>query len=147
MKLKQLTVPIENSRDRLYVIMRSFSSKGIIPKAITIVDKGDYGELRILVSDLKVARQILMQKGIPGHVDEVIALNISSQSENHAKILKTIMDAGIQIKYCYPHVNSDLGRTIMIYCFSDNEKAIQALSKQHIYSTDCDDLDLLEAAA
>jgi len=147
MKLKQLTVPIENSRDRLYVIMKAFSRKGIIPRAITIVDKGDFGELRILASDLKTARQILMQKGIPGHVDEVIALEVGSQSENYSKILKKLMDANIQIKYSYSYADSTLGRSIMIFSLNDNEKAIEALSIQQIHTTDCDGLDLLEAAA
>ena len=79
MRLKQITVPIENSHDRLYEITKAFTSKGIIPRALTLVDKGNFGELRILVSDLIAARQILMQKGIPGRVDEVVALEIGNQ--------------------------------------------------------------------
>ena len=68
MKLKQISVPIENSHDRLYKITKAFSSRGIIPRALTLVDKGNYGELRILVSDLIAARQILMQKCIPNQL-------------------------------------------------------------------------------
>ena len=62
MKLKQISVPIENSRARLYEITKALDDRGIAPKAFTLVDKGNYGELRILVSDLPAVRQILMQK-------------------------------------------------------------------------------------
>ncbi|MEJ2730156.1 MAG: amino acid-binding protein, partial [Deltaproteobacteria bacterium] len=72
MKLKQISVPIENSHDRLYELTKALAEKGITPRALTLVDKGNYGELRIVVSDLITARQILMQKNIPGRVDDVV---------------------------------------------------------------------------
>jgi hypothetical protein len=147
MKLKQISVPIENSHDRLYEITKALTSKGIIPSALTLVDKGNLGELRILVSDLIAARQILMQKGIPGRVDEVIALQIENQLEQLSLIVKALMDADINIKYSYAYAGSNLDKTIMIFCFSDNEKAIQVLTKKHIHALDYRDFGMLETAA
>ncbi|MGD9225751.1 MAG: amino acid-binding protein, partial [Desulfobacterales bacterium] len=74
MKLKQISVPIENSRDRLYELTHALENKGITPRALTLVDTGNYGELRILVSDVVTARQILLQKEIPGRIDDVVAV-------------------------------------------------------------------------
>ena len=68
MKLKQISVPIENSHDRLYELTKALAAKGIIPRALTLVDKGNYGELRIVVSDLIGARQVLMQMNIPQYI-------------------------------------------------------------------------------
>ena len=147
MKLKQISVPIENSHDRLYEITKAFTRKGIIPRALTLVDKWNYGELRILVSDLVAARQTLMQMGIPGRVDEVVALEIESQTGHLSLIIKTLMDAGIKIKYSYAYAGSNLRKTIMIFCFSDNEKAIQVLTKKHIHALDHNAFGMLEAAA
>ena len=147
MKLKQITVPIENSHDRLYEITKALTSKGIIPSAFTLVDKGNLGELRILVSDLIAARQILMQKGIPGRVDEVIALQIENQLEQLSLIVKALMDADINIKYSYAYAGGNLNKTIMIFCFSDNEKAIKVLTKKHIHALDYRAFGMLEAAA
>ena len=147
MKLKQISVPIENSHDRLYKITKAFSSRGIIPRALTLVDKGNYGELRILVSDLIAARQILMQKCIPERVDEVVALEIKNRSEQLSLIIKALMDADINIKYSYSYTGSTLGKNIMIFCFSDNEKAIQVLTQKHIQALDYRSFSILEAAA
>lgn len=147
MKLKQITVPMENSHDRLYEVTKAFTGRGIIPRALTLVDKGYFGELRILVSDLKAARQLLMQMGIPGRVDDVIALQIENRLDQLSLIFKAVMDAGITITYSYEYVGSANHKSIMIFCFSDNEKAAEVLSKCHIHTLDYRDLDMLEAAA
>jgi hypothetical protein len=139
MKLKQISVPIENSHDRLYEITKALASKGITPRALTLVDKGNYGELRIVVSDLIAARQVLMQKNIPGRIDDVVA--------NLSQIIEELMEAEINIKYSYAYAGDNLGKTIMIFCFSDNDKAIQVLRKKHIHALDYHTLGMLEAAA
>ena len=147
MKLKQISVPIENSHDRLYEITKALADRGITPKAFTLVDKGNYGELRILVPDLTAARQILMQKEIPGRIEEVVALEIQNQPEHLSQIIEALMAAGINIKYSYAYAGGHLGKTVMIFCFSDNDRALQVLSQKRIHALDYLTFDMLEAAA
>ena len=147
MKLKQISVPIENSHDRLYEITKALADRGISPRAFTLVDKGNYGELRILVPDLTAARQILMQKEIPGRIEEVVALEIQNQPEHLSQIIEALMAAGINIKYSYAYAGGHLGKTVMIFCFSDNDRALQVLSQKRIHALDYLTFDMLEAAA
>jgi hypothetical protein len=147
MKLKQISVPIENSHDRLYEITKALAERGISPRAFTLVDKGNYGELRILVSDLTAARQILMQKEIPGRIEEVVALEIQNQPEHLSQIIEALMAAGINIKYSYAYAGGHLGKTVMIFCFSDNDRALQVLTQKRIHALDYLTFDMLEAAA
>jgi hypothetical protein len=147
MKLKQISVPIENSHDRLYEITKALADRGITPRAFTLVDKGNYGELRILVSDLTAARQILLQKEIPGRIDEVVALEIQNQPGHLSHIIQTVMDADIHIKYSYAYAGRHLGKTIMIFCFSDNDRALEVLVEKRIHALDYMTFDMLEAAA
>lgn len=147
MKLKQITVPIENSYHRLYEITKAFAGGGVAPRAFTLVDKGNYGELRILVSDIRTARQILMQKDIPGRVDEVVALEIENSSEHLPLIIKALMDADINIKYSYAYGGVAAGKSVMVFCFSDNEKAIRILNEKRIQALDYQAFGMLEAAA
>jgi hypothetical protein len=146
MKLKQISVPIENSHDRLYEITKALADRGISPRAFTLVDKGNYGELRILVSDLIAARQILMQKDIPGHIDEVVALEIKNQPGHLSQIFEALMEAEININYSYAYAGGHLGKTIMIFCFSDNDRALQVLTER-FNVLDYLTFDMLEAAA
>jgi len=147
MKLKQISVPIENSHDRLYALTKALEEKGITPRALTLVDKGNYGELRILVSDVIAARQVLMQNAIPGRIDEVVALEIGNRSGQLSQIIEELKDAEINIKYSYASAGNNLGKTIMIFCFSDNDRAIQVLTKKHIRALDYHTFGMLEAAA
>ncbi|MGD8993225.1 MAG: amino acid-binding protein [Desulfobacterales bacterium] len=147
MKLKQISVPIENSHDRLYEITKALADRGIRPRAFTLVDKGNFGELRLLVSDLTAARQILMQREIPGRIDEVVALEIRNQPGHLSHIIQALMDAEINIKYSYAYAGNHLGKTIMIFCFSDNDRALQVLSEKRIHALDYLTFDMLEAAA
>ena len=147
MKLKQISVPIENSHDRLYELTKALAGKGIIPRALTLVDKENYGELRIVVSDLIGARQVLMQMSIPGRIDAVVAIEIQNQPGHLPQIIEELMEAGIHIKYSYACAGDNLGKTIMIFCFSDNDRALQVLNKKHIHALDYHTLGMLEAAA
>jgi hypothetical protein len=147
MKLKQITVPIENSYERLVELTSALSDKGIRPGALTLVDTGNYGELRILVSDLATARQILMQKDIPGRVDDVVAVQIDNGPGQLSGLMKKLMDAGIKIKYSYAHTGANPGKTIMVFCFNDNDKAIRVLTEKHIRPLDNNIISRLEAAA
>ena len=147
MKLKQISVPIENSHDRLYELTSALGDKGITLKTLTLVDTGNYGELRILVSDVVAARQILLQKEIPGRVDDVVAVEIENTPGQLSILIEKLMNAGIKIKYSYAYAGINLRKTIMIFCFNDNDKAIQVLTKKQIEPLDYNSIGMLEAAA
>jgi hypothetical protein len=147
MKLKQISVPMENSYDRLYQLTKALESEGITPKAFTLVDTGNYGELRIIVSEVATARQILMQKDIPGRVDDVVAVEIENTPGQLFELLKKLMDADLKIKYSYAYAGINRGKTVMVFCFNDNDKAIGVLTEKHIRPMDYRTISRLEAAA
>ena len=147
MKLKQITVPIENSHDRLYELTRALDDKGITPRALTLVNTGYYGELRILVSDVVTARQILLQKDMPGRIDDVVAVEIENTAGQFSNLIEKLMDADIKIKYSYACAGVNTGKTIMVFCFSDNDKAIQVLKEKQIRPLEYNSIGVLETAA
>jgi len=78
MKLQQITVSIENSAGRLLEVTRALADAGINLRALNLVDTGDFGQLRLLVSDVSKARQIMMSKQLSARVDEVVAAEIAA---------------------------------------------------------------------
>lgn len=147
MKLKQITVPMENSYDRLHELTRALENEGITPRALTLVDTGNYGVLRILVSEVAAARQILMQKDIPGRIDDVVAVPIDRTCGQLSMLIEKLMDADIKIKYSYATTGINRGKSVMVFCFNDNDKAIRVLTEKHIRPLDHDAIGMLEAAA
>jgi len=147
MKLKQISVPMENSYDRLYKLTKALESEGITPRALTLVDTGDFGELRILVSEVATARQILLQKDIPGRVEDVVAVEIDNTTGQLSELIEKLMDASIKIKYSYAYAGVNQGKTVMVFCFDDNDKAIRVLTEKHIKPLNSKTIGMLEVAA
>jgi hypothetical protein len=147
MKLKQISVPMENSYGRLYELTKALENGGITPRALTLVDTGNYGELRILVSEVATARQILMQKDIPGRIDDVVAVEIENTAGQLFELIGKLMDVDIKIKYSYASAGVNRGKTVMVFCFNDNDKAIRVLTEKHIQPLDYNTIGMHEVAA
>jgi len=145
MKLKQISVPIENSHRRLYEFTRALGDNGINPQAMALVDTGNFGELRVLVSDTAKARQILMQKDIPGRVDDVVAVQLEDKPGQLPELLARLMEADINVKYGYALAGRNSGNIIMVFRFSDNDKAIRVLREKEVRLVDSDAIGKLEA--
>jgi hypothetical protein len=145
MKLKQISVQIENSHDRLYEFTRALGDEGINLRALTLVDTGHFGELRVLVSDTSMARQILMKKDMPARVDDVVAVQVEDKPGQLADLLERLMAGGIKIQYGYALAGMDSGKAIMIFRFDDNDKAIEVLSRKDVQLVDQDSFNKIAA--
>ena len=147
MKLKQISVQIENSQDRLYEFTRALADEGINLRALTLVDTGNFGELRVLVSDTSKARQILMKNDIPARVDDVVAVQMEDKPGQLADLLERLMATGIKIKYGYELAGMDSGKAIMIFRFDDNDRAIEVLTQKEVPLMDRDTFNKFAAAS
>jgi len=146
-KLKQISVPIENSKDRLYECTKALGDNGINLRALNLVDTGNYGQLRLLVSDVAAARQILMQKYIPAWVEDVVAIEVEDRPGQFSKLLQSLMAADIKIKYSYASAGNSSTKAVMVFCFDDNDRAIEILKEKGVKLLDFVTFGRLEAAA
>lgn len=127
MKLKQITISIENSHGRLFDVSNALAQEGINLRALNLVDTGAFGQLRLLVSDLPKARRILMEKHLPARIDEVVAAEITDKPGALAELLKCLLDTQINVIYSYAFIGYPSGNAVMIFRFNDNDKAIEIL--------------------
>ena len=61
-------------------------------------------------------------------------------------LIEKLMDAEIKIKYSYAFAGINRGKTVMVFCFNDNDKAIRILAEKHIQPLDYSTIGMLEAA-
>ena len=127
MKLKQIVISIENSPGRLLEVTRSLGDAGINLRALNLVDTGAFGQLRLLVSDIAAARRILMEMQIPAFVNEVIAAVIEDKPGSLAKLLEPLGEANVNVVFMYAFIGFSSEKAVMIFRFSDNDKAIEVL--------------------
>ena len=127
LKLKQIVVSIENAPGRLHEVTEALGVAGINLRALNLFDTGAFGQLRLLVSDVATARKILMEMQIPAYVNEVVAAEIVDKPGSLAALLKPLTKAGVTVIFMYAFITFAKGNAIMIFRFSDNDKAIEVL--------------------
>jgi hypothetical protein len=145
MKLKQIVVSIENAAGRLYEVTDALGKAGINLRALNLVDTGAFGQLRLLVSDVAKARQILMKMQISAFVNEVVAAEIEDKPGSLAKLLKPLKEAGVNVIFMYAFITLAQGKAVMIFRFSDNDKAIKILRDNGINLLDAETFGILES--
>jgi hypothetical protein len=140
MKLKQISIPIENSINRLRELTGSLADAGINLRALNLVDTGNFGELRILVSDFAAARQVCMKAQVPGRVEEVVAAEVDDRPGEFSLLLDPLLAQGIRIRYAYACASIGSGKAVMVFCFNDNDRAVAILRQAGIRLLDAADL-------
>ena len=131
MKLKQVSIFLENSPGRLYETTRALGDAGINLHALTLNEAVDFGVLRLLVSDITKTRQILMGKQFPARIDDVVAVEIKDEAGSLAEILEPLKKQNISVRYMYAFSGLEQKQAIMIFCFSDMDKAIEILKENN----------------
>ncbi|HEY5673431.1 MAG TPA: amino acid-binding protein [Malonomonas sp.] len=144
MKLKQLSVPLENSPGRLHEVTRALGDAGINLRAHCICDSAhDFGVLRILVSDLPSARGVIMEKYIPARVEDVVAVEISDNPGSLADLLQLFLGTRINVEYMYAVASSSRDKAVMVFRFNDIDQAIASLQENNIKLLDAESFGIL----
>jgi hypothetical protein len=147
LKLKQIVVSIENEPGRLSEVTESLGDAGINLRALNLVDTGAFGQLRLLVSDVVTARKILMKMQIPAYVNEVVAAEIEDKPGSLARLLKPLTAAGVTVIFMYAFITFSKGNAIMVFRFSDNDKAIEVLQANGMNLLDAKAFGILETGS
>ena len=132
MKLKQISIFLENSPGRLYEATNALGDANINLRSLSICDVSGFGVLRILVSDVAKARSIIMEKQLPARVDEVVAAEISDTPGSLAKTIKTLMENKVNVDYMYALAGTSSEKAVMVFSFSDNDLAIKLLQENNL---------------
>lgn len=145
MKLKQIVISIENSPGRLCEVTEALGKAGINLRALNLVDTGAFGQLRLLVSDVAKARRILMKMQIPAFINEVVAAEIADKPGSLASVLTPLRDANINVIFMYAFIGFSSDQAVMIFRFSDNDKAVEVLQSKGIRLLDAEAFGILES--
>jgi hypothetical protein len=146
MKLKQLSVFLENSPGRLYEATHALGEVGINLRSLSICDTAGFGVLRILVSDVVKARRVIMEKQLPARVDDVVAIEIDDTPGCLANsVLKLFLENRVNVDYMYALAGTgSSGKAVMVFRFSDNDQAIELMQKNNIKILDPESFGILD---
>ncbi len=146
MKLKQISIFLENAPGRLHEATQALGDAGINLRALNLAETADFGVLRLLVSDVATARRLMMERHIPARVDEVVAVEIADRPGELARLLKPLLQAHVSVAYMYAFTGFSSGQAIMIFRFNDNDAAIAVLEEVGARLLDAAAFGMLEGA-
>jgi len=101
MPIKQLTVFLENQAGRLAEVAKILKDRNINLLGFSTTEARDYGILRLVVSDVESARQLLKESGFTTHLAEVICLEVEDKPGGLYEILDILARESVSIDYIY----------------------------------------------
>lgn len=130
MKIKQLSIFLENKSGRLTEVTEVLASAQINISAFSVADTADYGILRMIVNKPEQAEQLLKAKGLSVHITEVIGLVVPNEPGGLHRALQILSSEGISVEYMYAFALSD--RATVIIRTEAVQEAITILQKHKL---------------
>jgi len=130
MKIKQLSIFLENKSGRLTEVTEALASASINISAFSVADTADYGILRMIVNKPEQAEQLLKAKGLSVHITEVIGLVVPDEPGGLHRTLQILSSEGISVEYMYAFALSD--RATVIIRTEAVQQAITVLQKHKL---------------
>lgn len=126
----QLSVFLQNKSGKIAAITRALSDNQIDIRALSIADTTDFGILRMLVSDIRKAKEVLTGQNCILSVNEVVVVAVPDRTGGLAEILSMIAEANVDIEYMYSLIGREDNMADMVFRVS-NDEAFRSVLQQH----------------
>jgi hypothetical protein len=128
MKIKQLSIFLENKKGRMRKALDVLAHNGINIRAMSIADVSDFGILRIIVPVPDKAKNLLEKNNFLVKVGDVIAVEMSDKPGGLNSILEILDESNINLDYLYAFVDEKEERAVVLLHPEDVDGGIKALS-------------------
>jgi hypothetical protein len=131
MKIRQISVFLENRPGRLAALCRSLADAGVNLNTLMLSETGEFGLMRFIANDPDKAKAVAEKAGYAVTSSEVLAIQVPDKPGGLADILALLEPQKISVEYMYAFVCRQ-GRAIMIIRFDDLDRAIDVLQKAKV---------------
>ena len=127
MRIRQISIFLENKPGQLSAICRDLADAGINIATLSLADTADFGIVRMIVDDHEKAKSVLEGKGHVVNVREVIAVCVPDRPGGMAEVMQVLDKAGVNIEYSYAFAFHRGEKAVLVFRFDDNATAESAL--------------------
>ena len=140
MRVKQISVFIENRSGRLHELTKVLGESGINIRALSLADTSDYGILRLIVDKPTEALTVLKNANFTLAETDVIAVEVPDEPGGLANVLAYMTDADINIEYMYAFVEKSSNNALLIFRIEDIDDAVSILRKNNVTILDSEQI-------
>ena len=135
MKIRQISVFLENRPGRLAVLCRILATAGVNLSTLMLSETGEFGLLRLITPDPDKAKRVVEAAGYAATATDVVALQVPDRPGGLASVLAALEPHGISVEYMYAFAMRKGGDAIMIFRFAEMDRAISVLQSAGIAVT------------
>jgi hypothetical protein len=122
MRVKQLSVFIENKVGRVAEITSLLGEHNINIRGFAVADTAEYGILRLIVADPDRAASLLRSHNFTLNESEVICIDVPDKPGGLASVLKIFSENNLNIEYMYSIV-----KTAIVFSVTEIDKALNLI--------------------
>lgn len=132
MKLKQISVFLENRKGRLAEVARVLGNANINIRALSLADTSDFGIIRLIVNDVDGATKVLKDNGFTVRDTEVLAVEVADRPGGLSEVLAALAKEALNVEYMYAFVEKQGNKAILVFRIENLTLAIETLQKDGI---------------
>lgn len=127
MKVKQVSIFIDNRAGRIARVARLLGDEQISIRAMSMADAPDFGIFRVIVDDPDRAVTVLKTHGFVVDVTDVVGVEVQDRPGGLADILEVLAKGAVNVEYMYAFLTEHTGRAICFFRFESPDDAIAKL--------------------
>lgn len=140
MKVKQLSLFLENKPGALSRPVNILATASVNILTLTLADTQQFGILRIIVKDWEKAKALLEKEGLVVKMTDMVAIEVDDKPGGLANILSAVEQAGVNLEYMYGFTLKQEGKGILAFRFDDPDQAILALNQKGVRTVETAEL-------
>ena len=113
MTIKQLSVFLENKTGRINEVTKILGKHGINMHAFSMAETTDFGILRLIVSEVERAVDVLRENNFAVKVTDVVCIKCSNTAGSLAAILEKLAEKDIFIEYMYAFAQGENANVVI----------------------------------
>ena len=124
MRVKQISVFIENKPGRMVEVFEALEKAEINIRALSISESGEFGIVRMILPHAEKSQESLRQAGFTTRIDTILNYSMPDEPGGLLKhIVRPLADAGINLKYFYAYTDPATSQAMVVLKPDHLEKA------------------------
>lgn len=132
MKLKQLSLFLENKPGALSRPVRLLARAKFNILTLSIAEANQFGILRLILRDWEGAKRLLEKNGFVVRVTDMVAVEVPDQPGGLSKILEVLEKARINVEFMYAFTEKRESKAVLVFRFDDPDNAIKVLRRRKV---------------
>ena len=132
--MKQLSIFLENKTGRINDVTRILGKNGINMHAFSMAESTDFGILRLIVSEVGKAVEILRENNFAVMLTDVVCIKCNNTAGSLSTILEKLAEQDIFIEYMYAFADGEYANVVIRP--NDVEKCVAVLKNCNCNITD-----------